>query len=179
MVANVGTGNWVQLAAILIAVTSVLRSAPTDLDQARKYYDLTEFEDSLKVLHAIPERDAAVYELLGRDYFMLGEYKKATDAEPRNSDYVLWLGRAYGRRAETSNPFSAMGHASKARQYFERSVELNPKNIEALNDLLEYYLEAPRFMGGGMEKAKGRVAQISQADPGEGQWAQSKLDEKH
>jgi cytochrome c-type biogenesis protein CcmH/NrfG len=117
---------------------------------------------------------------------MLGEYKKASDAlekavaaEPRNSDYALWLGRAYGRRAETSNPFSAMGHASKARQYFERSVELNPKNIEALNDLLEYYLEAPGFMGGGMEKAKATVARISQADAGEGQWAQSKLDEKH
>jgi cytochrome c-type biogenesis protein CcmH/NrfG len=56
---------------------------------------------------------------------------------------------------------------------------LNPKNIEALNDLLEYYLEAPGFMGGGMEKAKATVARISQADQGEGQWAQSKLDEKH
>jgi cytochrome c-type biogenesis protein CcmH/NrfG len=186
MVAKQGTGNWVRLAAILILLTPVLRGASADLDQARKYYDLTEFEESLKVLHAIPERDAAVYELLGRDYFMLGEYKKATDAlenavaaEPRNSDYVLWLGRAYGRRAETSNPFSAMGHASKARQYFERSVDLNPKNIEALNDLLEYYLEAPGFMGGGMEKAKATVARISQADPGEGQWAQSKMDEKH
>ena len=82
-----------RLAAILIAATSVLRGAPADLDRARKYYDLTEFEESLKVLHAIPQRDAAVYELLGRDYFMLGEYKKASDAlekavaaEPRNSD---------------------------------------------------------------------------------------------
>src|ERR1700730_13555681 len=114
MVAKLGTGDWVRLAAILIAVTSVLRGASADLDRARKYYDLTEFEESLKILHAIPQRDAAVYELLGRDYFMLGEYKKASDAlekavaaEPRNSDYVLWLGRAYGRRAETSNPFSA------------------------------------------------------------------------
>ena len=25
---------------------------------------------------------------------------------------VLWLGRAYGRRAETSNPFSAPGFAT-------------------------------------------------------------------
>jgi cytochrome c-type biogenesis protein CcmH/NrfG len=186
MVAKVGMGNRVRLAAVLIAVTCVLRGSSADLDQARKYYDLTEFEESLKVLHGILQRDAAVYELLGRNYFMLGEYKKASDAlekavaaEPRNSDYALWLGRAYGRRAETSNPFSAMGHASKARQYFERSVELNPKNIEALNDLLEYYLEAPGFMGGGMEKAKATVARISQADAGEGQWAQSKLDEKH
>src|ERR1700732_1602058 len=105
MKGKLGTGNWARLAAILIAVTSVLRGAPADLDQARKYYDLTEFEESLKVLHGIPQRDAAVYELLGRDYFMLGEYKKASDAlekavaaEPRNSDYMLWLGGGYGRK---------------------------------------------------------------------------------
>jgi len=156
------------------------------VEQARKLYDLTEFEQSLKILQAIPQKNSEVYELVGRNYFMTGEYKRATEAlekavaaEPHNSDYVLWLGRAYGRRAETSNPFSAMGHASKARQYFERAAELNPRNIEALNDLLEYYLEAPGFMGGGMEKARATVARISQADPAEGHWAQSKLDEKH
>jgi cytochrome c-type biogenesis protein CcmH/NrfG len=176
----------VKLATLVVSVISVLGVRAADLEQARKFYDLTEFEESLKVLHALPQRDAAVYELLGRNYFMTGDFKKATDAlekavaaEPRNSDYVLWLGRAYGRRAETSNPFSSMGHASKARQYFERSVELNPRNIEALNDLLEYYMEAPGFLGGGMEKAKAVVARISQADPGEGYWAQSVLDEKH
>lgn len=175
-----------KLAALVVSVIGVLGARAADLEQARKLYDLTEFEESLKVLHALPQRDAAVYELLGRNYFMTGDFKKATDAlekavaaDPRNSDYVLWLGRAYGRRAETSNPFSSMGHASKAKQYFERSVELNPRNIEALNDLLEYYMEAPGFLGGGMEKAKAIVARISQVDAGEGYWAQSVLDEKH
>src|SRR6516225_6891658 len=102
---------------------------------------------------------------------MMGEYKKATDAlekavaaEPSNSDYALWLGRAYGRRAEMSNPFSAVGQASKARLYFERAVELDPRNLEALNDLLEYYLEAPGFRGGGTDKARATAARIGQVD---------------
>jgi cytochrome c-type biogenesis protein CcmH/NrfG len=170
---------------ILILFGSLLWAATVDLEQAHKLYELSDFEGSLKVLHQLPQRDAAAYELLGRNYFMTGDYKKATDAlekaielEPRNSDYAMWLGRAYGRRAETSNPFSAMGHASKARQYFERAAQLNPKNIDALNDLLEYYMEAPGFMGGGMDKAKEVVTRISQVDPAEGHWAQSKLDEK-
>src|SRR5579864_4505190 len=185
MVGKAGTGNRVRLAAILIALTSVLQARGADLEQARKYYDLTEFEESLKVLHAIPQRDPAVYELLGRDYFMIGEYKKATEAlekavaaEPNNSDYVLWLGRAYGRRAETSNPLSALSHASKARQYFERAAQLNPRNLEALNDLLEFQLEAPGFMGGGLDQARTTIARISQVDPSEGHWAQSTLEEK-
>jgi tetratricopeptide (TPR) repeat protein len=40
-------------------------------------------------------------------------------------------------------------------------------------------MEAPGFMGGGFEKAKAIVAQISKVDPAEGYWAQSTLDEKH
>jgi uncharacterized protein HemY len=45
---------------------------------------------------------------------MQGEYKKATEilekavaADPGNSEYELWLGRAFGRRAETASPFTA------------------------------------------------------------------------
>jgi len=170
---------------VLILFGSLVWAATGDLQQAHKLYEVSDFEGSLKVLRQLPQRDAAAYELLGRNYFMTGDYKKATDAlekamelEPRNSDYAMWLGRAYGRRAETSNPFSAMGHASKARQCFERAAQLNPKNIDALNDLLEYYMEAPGFMGGGMDKATEVVARISQVDPAEGHWAQSKLDEK-
>ena len=170
--------------SLLLAGALFLSAGNLDVDRARQLYDITEYDQSLKVLQAIPVKDGPIYELMGRDYFMSGDYKKATDAlekavaaDPNNSDYYLWLGRAYGRRAETSNPLSALGHASKARQYFERSAQLNPRNIEALNDLLEYYMEAPGFMGGGMDKAKATVARIAQVDPSEGHWAQSTLDE--
>ena len=169
----------------LLGVTLGLSAASPELDQARKLYELTEFEQSLKILQTIPVKDAAVYALMGRDYFMNGDYKKATDvlekavaAEPENSDYTLWLGRAYGRRAETSNPLSAIGHASKTRQYLERAVHLNPRDIDALNDLLEYYMNAPGFMGGGMDKAQATVTRIAQVDPAEGPWAQAMLDER-
>ena len=171
--------------SLVLAFAFFASASPPDLEQARKLYQLTEYEQSLAILQAIPQKDAAVYELLGRNYYMIGEFKKATDsleraesAEPRNSEYALWLARAYGRRAETSNPFSAVGHASKARQYFEKAVELDPRNLEALNDLLEYYLEAPGILGGGLEKAKAIAARIAQVDPAEGHFAQATLAEK-
>jgi cytochrome c-type biogenesis protein CcmH/NrfG len=169
----------------LFALAFVAWASAADLEQALKLYRLTEYEQSLAILHVIPEKSAAVYELLGRNYYMMGEFKKATDsleraesADPQNSQYALWLGRAYGRRAETSNPFSAVGHASKARQYFEKAVQLDPNSIEALNDLLEYYMEAPGFLGGGWEKAKATAARIAQVDPAEGHYAQAELAEK-
>ena len=155
------------------------------LDRARKLYSLTEFEQSLQVLQAIPDKDAAVFELMGRNRYGLGEFKKATEAlekavalEPGNSGYNLWLGRAYGRRAETSIPITAPGYASKARQHFERAAQLNPRNLEAQSDLFEYYLEAPGFLGGGFDKASATAALMANLDPAEGHWALAKLAEK-
>jgi tetratricopeptide (TPR) repeat protein len=174
----------VKLPALVLSFTLGLCAA-SGVDHARKLYNLTDFEGSLKVLHAIPQKDGAVYEYIGRDYYMLADYKKATEAlekaaavEPANAEIALWLGRAYGRRAETSSPFTAPGNAAKARQWFEKSVHLNPVNTEALSDLFEYYLEAPGFLGGGLDKAEGLVKDIAKADAGEAHWAQARLAEK-
>jgi Flp pilus assembly protein TadD len=172
-------------AAALLAVWPLLAASPADLDQARKLYQLTDYEGSLKILHAIQPLDGPVFELIGRNHYMQGEYKKATEilekavaAEPGNSDYELWLGRAFGRRAETASPFTAPPNANKARQHFEKAVQLNPHNLEALSDLFEYYLEAPGFMGGGLDKAVGVADQMASIDPVEGHWAQARLAEK-
>lgn len=177
--------SGVKLTGLFLALTLVFCIGAADLNQARQAYELTDFDGSLKILKTLPQKDGEALALMGRNYYMMGEYKRATDVlekaaalEPYNSDFILWLGRAYGRRAETSNPISAMGHASKARQYFEKSVQLNPRNIEALNDLLEYYLDAPGIMGGGLDKAQATVNHISQVDRAEGNWAQSRLDER-
>ncbi len=163
----------------------VAMAANPELERARKLYDSTEFEQSLKVLQSAPQKDAEVWELIGRNHYMLTDYHRASEAlekafaaDPNNSRIALWLGRAFGRRAETSSVFTAPKHASKARQYFEKAVELNPKNLEALSDLLEYYLEAPGFLGGGFDKAQVVATNMSAIDPAEGYWAKAKLAEK-
>lgn len=169
---------------VVLVLTSLAFARSPELERARKLYSLTDFEGSLRVLEAIPEKDAEVYEWIGRNHFMKGEYKKASEvlekaaaADPGNSDIALWAGRAFGRRAETSSPFTAPGYASRTRQYFEKAVQLNPRNLDALTDLFEYYLEAPGFLGGGRDKAAATAAKISALDSGEGFWCQAKLEE--
>ena len=169
---------------IALLATGTAHAAGPELAGAQKLYNSTDFERSLKVLQAIPSKDGPVYALMGRDYFMQGDYKKATEVlekaltmEPYNSEYALWLGRAWGRRAETSSPFTAPAHASRARQFLEMSVRLNPMNLEAQSDLFEYYLEAPGFLGGGLDKAETIAGHIGQISPAEGQWAEAKLAE--
>jgi tetratricopeptide (TPR) repeat protein len=179
------SGRVSGLGILLLSVTPWVWAADSELDHAHKLYSLTEFRQSLEVLQAIPEKSAAVYELIGQNYYGEADYKKATEAlekavalNPASSDIHLWLGRAQGRRAETSNPLSAPGHASKARQHFEKAAQLNPDNLDAQSDLLEYYLEAPGFLGGGLDKAADTARQIAKINPAEGCSAQARLAEK-
>ncbi len=155
------------------------------MDRARLLYSRADYKASLEVLRVIPEDSAARHALTGQNYFMLGEHKRASEAfqkavreDPGNSSYYLWQGRAYGRRAEMANPFSAINYASKARLSFEKAVELDPRNSEAANDLFEFYLEAPGMVGGGLQKAAGLADHIAKYDPIEGHYAQARLAEK-
>ena len=159
--------------------------ASPSIEDATKLYRRTEYQASLKLLSEAPQKDAAVLDLIGRNHHMLGNYKKASEfhekavaLDPANSQYVYWLGKDYCRRAETSSFVTAPGLASKGRQYFEKAVELNPKNQEAMGDLFEYYLEAPGFLGGGLDKATKLAERIAQLDAAEGMWAQAKIAER-
>jgi tetratricopeptide (TPR) repeat protein len=171
---------------LLFCLVSVsLCAQPASLEQASKLYHRTDYEGSLKLLLAVPDKDAPVYDLIGRNQFMLGEFKKASEsyqqalaADPSNSEYEHWLGKALGKRAETASLFTAPGLASKARQHFEKAVALNSGNKEAVNDLFEYYLEAPGFLGGGLDKAARLAESIAALDPAEGLWAQSRIAER-
>ena len=170
---------------LILGTAGLLAAGSPELERARNLYNLTYFDQSLRILEAIPAKDAAVYGLMGRDYYMQGDYKRSTEAmekavaaEPGDAEYALWLGRAYGRRAESASLFTAPGYATKARQYLERAAELDPRNIEALADLFDYYLEAPGFLGGGEDKAQRTADQIAQLSPAEGYLAKAKLAEK-
>src|SRR5258706_10002875 len=140
--------------ALLIAGTAG-RAASVEWVRAHDLYQRTEYNQSLVQLLPLSTKDAATLQLIGQNYFMVGEYKKATESlekalalAPEDAQCLLWLRRAYGRRAETSNPFSAPGYATKARQMLERAGEIDPSNKEAIGDLFDYYLDPPGFLGG-------------------------------
>jgi tetratricopeptide (TPR) repeat protein len=171
------------LAVFLFALT--LAGQPSVLPEARSLYQRTDYRKSLSLLLPASPKNAQVLLLIGQNYFMLGEYKKATEAlekanslEPNQPLILYWLGRTYARRAETSNPFSAPGWAAKARQMLEKSVALDPSNKDATGDLLDFYLEAPGFLGGGIHKAEALAKLIGQTDPAEGHYAQALIEDR-
>jgi tetratricopeptide (TPR) repeat protein len=170
-------------ALLLLTVPGLLGQDP--LSKADELYRRTDYKASLALVRETSQTGGEAYCLMGKNYFMLGEYKKATEVfekalaiQPANSEYAHWLGRSFGRRAETSSPFLAPMHASKARAYFEKAVALDPGNEEALNDLFDYYLEAPGFLGGGYDKAEEIAKRIAERNPAEGHFAQAQLADK-
>jgi Flp pilus assembly protein TadD len=172
------------LGCLFLLVISAAAS-PDVVSRASALYQRTDYTGSLHVLEQDPAPDAAGYLLTGKNYFMSGDYKKAVEffekaiaISPANSEYELWLGRAWGRRAETGGWLTAASHASKARQCFEKAVALDPNNREAKNDLFTFYLNAPGFLGGGIEKAEAAARSIAQERPPEYNFEEAQIAEK-
>jgi len=172
------------LALLLLTLPGLFGQADP-LSKAEDLYRRADYQASLEQIRASGQASGKAYFLTGRDWYMLGNYKKASEAlerafamESGNAEYVLWLGRSFGRRAEVAMPLMAPKYAGKARAYFEKAVALDPLNEAALTDLFDYYLEAPGLLGGGFDKAEPIARRIGERNPAQGQLAQAELAER-
>ena len=131
-------------------------------------------------------RDAASLNLLCRAYFAVEDWdraetvcEKAVSLDPNNAQYHLWLGRVYGEKASRASYFSALPLAKKVRDEFQRAVELNPNDVDARLDLSEFYVEAPGFVGGGVDKAHEQAKAIGAVSPAREHWVDARIAEKN
>lgn len=63
------------------------------------------------------------------------------------------LGRLYGAAAMSSGLVNGIKYASRIKEEFAKTVELEPKNFDARRDLNQFYLQAPGLAGGSVRKA--------------------------
>ncbi len=168
-----------------VALIACSLHAQSSIDQANKLYQSTQYTQAISLLKPDQSKDPAALLLAGKSFFMLGDFKrsvdilhKATALQPASSETWHWLGKAYGRRAETSSFITAPKYAVDCRAAFEKAVELDPKNVEAMEDLMEYYMEAPGFLGGGLDKASNMARRIVAIDPSQKHVVEAKLAEK-
>lgn len=172
------------LAFITFSIVTASAGA-ADLTRARELYQRTEYKQVLDLLKPQTSHEADVLLLAGKSFFMMGEFKKAADylekaaaIDSSKAEYFHWLGKALGRRAETASFLTAPKLAVECRKAFEKAVQLDPGNVEALNDLFEFYLEAPGFLGGGLDKASSLASRIGDLDPVEKHYVEARLAEK-
>ncbi len=183
-----------QLIAVTALVFAGLFSAlasPADVPTSTSAADLLNagrVDDVLRLLNTrikTTPQDAQAFNYLSRTYFSVQRWDEAIAAgeksvalAPNNSDYHMWLGRAYAEKADHSSFITAAGLTKKIRQEFERAVELDANNVDARSDLAEFYLEAPSFMGGGTGKARREAQTLAQQDAAAAHWLQARIAEK-
>ena len=173
----------------ILAFVAVISAGPlhgaNEVEKARSLYQTTDYAGALALLKQFPDGPDAQL-LAGQCHYMSRDYKRAIElfekaaaARLDQSKLWMWLGRGWGRRAESANPFQAPVFAGRARDAFEKAVKLDAKNLEAVSDLFSYYMEAPGFLGGGSDKAAALAETIKTVNPPEYEYLSAQLAIKH
>lgn len=108
-------------------------------------------------------------------------FETAVSQAPDNSRYNLWVGLSLGRRAERMSGFkrlAAMSLAKRVKRYFERAIELDASNLEALEALQGFHFQAPAMIGGSMAEAGNLAERIQTVDRARGAVAWGKYYER-
>jgi tetratricopeptide (TPR) repeat protein len=101
--------------------------------------------------------------------------ERAVEELPQDARAWFWSGRAHGMQAMRANLLMKAKWAGRSREAYEKAVALDPQYVEARYDLMQYYLFAPGFLGGGREKADAEAAEIARRDVLWGKLASSAL----
>lgn len=155
--------------------------AQTDFEKGVQLLEKGEVEEAKTVFESLLKEDPQNVEIhfqLGKSYFFLEDYDTSVDfleqavaLEEDNSLYHQWLGRAIGLKAQNGSKLKLIFRAKKAKGEFEKAVQLDPQNIDARFDLMQYYLQAPGLAGGSKEKATEQARGILKLDRTKGRLA--------
>lgn len=166
------------LFATVILVSTLTTFGQSKIQQAKTLFEQQQYDQVKKMLKPVTNKEvdfAAALYYLGRVAYEEKKFDDAIDffeetieASAKVADYHLWLGNAYRDKALESNMLSQAMLAPKMKRAWENAVALDAKNLDARVSLIEFYLLAPSFMGGSVEKAKEMANQINQLNPVEG-----------
>ncbi len=169
----------------VVALGAFVSKADDFLTKGIELFQHRQYREAEKVLEQVVTANgsnATGQYYLGRSYFMLCHYdqaithlQRAVDLQGSQSDYHYWLGRAYGEKTKRSGLLKQAGLAKKVRMAFEQAVMLDPNNVAARAALGNFYAQAPRFMGGGIDKAAEQAVALTALDALQGKLLKARI----
>lgn len=172
-------------AMILSALGAAAFAVSPRTDDGIRLYDerrLAESRSALEIAAREDPADARAAHFLGRVLMAQDELaaavpwlERAVSLDPGSSEKHRWLARCLGFQAARANFLKQASMAPRIRREFERAVALDPDNVEARLDLLEFYVQAPAIMGGGHDKARAQAAEIARRDRMRGYRAEGRI----
>jgi tetratricopeptide (TPR) repeat protein len=145
-------GHWKQARAI---VEARLRQAP---------------DDSLATFLLSQVRNA-----FGDYISPLSLAEKAVALDGRVAKYHRQLAEVLGVQAQHAGPIKLVFLAHQFRSEIDTAVSLDPRDVQAQRDLLEYYVVAPGIAGGDIQKAAVTAEHIGELDAAEGFLARARI----
>ena len=158
---------------ILFSCTSTI-VAESYFDEAITLFNNQRYEEAKILFEKELDRNnnnAEIHHYLGRTYLIIGNHEKAIEhcenAIELNDDvaeYHFWLGQSLGMKAMNSNVLKQAWLAIKIRNEFEKTIELDSTHIQGRIQLMNYYIQAPSFMGGDIDKATEQAEIVKKHD---------------
>jgi hypothetical protein len=105
--------------------------------------------------------------------------EKAVRLAPNVARYHRQLAEVQGVMAQHAGVLQQLLLARRFRKEIDTTLELDPKDVQASRDLLEFYLLAPGLAGGDPAKADSMARRIGMIDAAEGFLARARIASFH
>lgn len=160
---------FIILALIIVSHTLFGQAS---IEQGKKLYEDRKPIEAKRLFEQIKKTDSgygvAQY-YLGRIAYderrydqALTHFEAAISTNDKVADYHYWSGNAMGVTARDANKIKQGYLAPKIKSAYEKTVALDPKNLNAHWGLINFYVEAPGIMGGSWAKAEETAKAILQ-----------------
>ena len=107
------------------------------------------------------------------------ELATALELEPENARYVLGMAKVIGKQLTImEDSFAKLGLASRGKNLIEHAIALDGELLDARLAKLLFCMMAPAILGGGIDRAREQVLEISRVDPAIGLFAEGWLAEQ-
>jgi len=103
----------------------------------------------------------------------LAEEAVALDAQ--TAKYHRQVAEVLGVMAQNANALQQLLLARRFRKAIDTALALDPRDVQALGDLMEFYLLAPWMAGGDRRQAEAVAERIAGVDAAEGWLAQARI----
>lgn len=103
--------------------------------------------------------------------------EKAVRLDPNVARYHRQLAEIQGLIAQHAGLFQQLGLGRRFRKEIDAALALDPRDTQALRDLLQFYIVAPSIVGGDLNKADEMAEKIAAINAAEGFLAKARVAE--
>ena len=152
--------RWGVIVCLIVGVAAGVTARQDKASEAKAAFDRG------RAAHNAGKTDEAV-----------SSFERAVTLDPDSSLYHLWLGHAYSRQLASANFLRKPFIGRRSGEEYNTAVKLDPSSIDAAEARLDFFLNAPGIVGGGIDKARAEAARLTTLDAYRGRMATARIAE--